>query len=82
MGVTTSEFYFADDMDALLLDLDNHGGCVRNTRTLDNLVGIQNLLFRMLTFFPFYLMVVHHFLILVVNLRHVTDEDLETFFLG
>ena len=58
IGITACELYFADDVDSFLVGLLDHGSSLRDTRTLDNLLGIQNLLFCMLAFFPFDLVVI------------------------
>ena len=58
-------------MDAFLLNLHDHRSRIGDTRTLDDLVGIQDLCFRMLSLLPLYLAVVEHLLILIGNLRHI-----------
>ena len=82
MGIATGKLYLTDDMNTFLLNLYNHRGRIGNTRTLNDLVGIQNLFFRMVTFFPTYLVVIHQLLILIINLRHVTYKHVEALFLG
>ena len=82
MGIATGKLYLTDDMNAFLLDLYNHRSRIGNTRTLDDLVGIQNLFLRMVTFFPTNLVVIHQLLILIIDLRHVTDKHVETLLLG
>ena len=69
--ITTSKLNLADDMDAFCDDFLNHRSGIGNTRTLDNLICIQNLLFCVLTFFPLNLVVIQLFLVLVGNLRHL-----------
>ena len=69
-------------MDAFLHDLPDHRCRIGNAGTLDNLVGIQDLFFRMLTLFPLNMTVVEHLLILICNLRHVGHEHIEAFFLS
>ena len=82
MCITTSKFYLTDNMNTLLLDFDNHWSSIRDAWTLNNLISIKNLFFAMLPLFPYYLMIIQQLLILVVNLRHVTNEHVESFFLG
>ena len=82
VGIAPGKLYLTDDMDTLLLDFDNHRSSVGNTRTLDYLIGIQNLFFRMMAFLPTNLVVIHQLFILVVDFRHITDKHVETLLLG
>ena len=58
-------------MDTLRYGLADHRCRVGDAWRLDNLVGIEDFLLRVLTFLPLYLVVVHQLLITVGNLRHV-----------
>ena len=80
--VTAGKFYFADDMNALGDDLLNHRSFVGYARTLDDFVGIENLFFRMMTFFPFNSVLIEHVLVAVLDCSHVGYENIVTFFLG
>ena len=71
VGVPACKLNLTDDMDAFLLNLHDHRSRIGDTRTLDDLVGIQDLCFRMLSLLPLYLAVVEHLLILIGNLRHI-----------
>ena len=59
----------------------HHRSLFRDTRTFDDFVGIQDFLLSVMAFFPFYLMVVKQFLVLVLDGRSVRYENVETFFL-
>ena len=67
VGVSTSKFYFTNDMCTLCDKFLNHRSFFRNTRTLDDFISIENLLFCVLSLFPFYTTVIKHLLILVLN---------------
>ena len=82
VGVAPGKLYLANDMDTLLLNFDNHRSSVGNTRTLDNLIGIQNLFLCMTAFLPTNLVVVHQFFILVVDFRHVAHKHVKALLLG
>ena len=69
-------------MNATLLDLHDDGCSVRNARTLDDFVGIEDAFLRMVAFLPVNLVVGHQLLVLVANLRHVADKDVKSLFLG
>ena len=69
-------------MYAFLNSLLYHWSRFRNTGTLDNLVGIQDLFFCVLTFFPFNMAVIEHLFVFIGNLRHVGYEHIKAFFLG
>ena len=71
MGIASCKLYLADDMDAFPDGLHNHWGCLRDARTLDDFIGIKDLLFCMLALFPLDMVVVEHLLVFVGNLRHV-----------
>ena len=82
IGIASGKLYLADDVDAFLFDFDNHRSGIGDAGTFDDFVGIQNLLLCMMAFLPLNLVVVHQLLILVVDFRHVADEDLKALFLG
>ena len=67
-------------MDSLGDDFLDHRCLVGNARTLDDLIGIENLLFRVVPLFPFYLVVVEHLLVAVLDGSHVGNEHVEPFF--
>ena len=82
IGIATSKLNFADDVDAFCNDFLDDRSCIGDAWALDDLVGIENLLLCMLTFFPFYLVIVEQLLVFVANLGHVGNKHVETFFLG
>ena len=81
IGIPAGKLNLTDDVDSLLFDLHDHRSRIRDARTLDDLVGIQDFFFRMLTLLPLNLVVVEHLLILIGNLRHIRHEHVESFFL-
>ena len=78
--IASRKLYFADDMRALSHEFAHHRRLFRNTGTLDYFVGIEDFGFRVLPFFPRNAVVVEEFFIFILNLRHVRNEHLETFF--
>ena len=71
IGISASELNLTDDVDALGDDLLDHRGFIGDTRTLDHLISIQNLLFCMVSFFPLNLVVIQQFLVFVLDRSHV-----------
>ena len=71
LRVATGKLYLADDRYLLLNGLLHNGSRFGYAGTLDDLVGIQDLLLRMLAFLPLDVTVVQHLLVLVSYLRHV-----------
>ena len=82
VGVASCKLNLADDVDAFLHNLLNHGGGIGDAGTLDDLVGIEDLFLRVLSLLPLDIVGVHQLLVFLVNLRHVTDKYVEAFFLG
>ena len=81
VGISSCKLYLADDVYSLLLYLAYHGSRVRNARAFYYLVGIEYLLFRMLSFLPLYIVVVEHGLVFVLYCRHVRHKHVESLFL-
>ena len=63
-------------------DFLNHRGFVGNAGALDNLVGIQYLFFRVMAFFPFYLVVIQQFFVTIFDCSHIGNEYVKAFLLG
>ena len=69
-------------MDALFDTFPHHRYLVGYAGTLDDLVGVENLFFRMVSFFPFDVVTVEHLLVFVFDGRHVGNKYIKSFFLG
>ena len=82
MRVASCELYLTDDGDSCIFYLANHRCGIRNAGTLDNLVGIQYLCFGVVPLFPGDSALIKHLLIVWLNLSHIRDEHIKTFFLG
>lgn len=82
MRVASRKLNLADDVCSLLHELLNHRSLLRNARALDDLIGVENLLLRVMPFLPLNAVVVEQLLIVVLNLRRIGNEYIETFFLG
>ena len=78
--VTAGKLYLADDVRALCHELLDHRSFLGDARTLDDLVGIEDFLFRVMLLFPFDAVVVEQFLVLVLDGRHIRHEDVEALF--
>ena len=70
-GVATGKLNLADDGNALLNGLADHRGCVGNSGTLDDFIGIQDELLGMVPFLPRDAPFIEHLLVFVDYLRHV-----------
>ena len=82
MGISSGKLYLADDVRTPSDELLHHRSLVRNARTLDHLVGIEDSLLCMMPFLPLDVVVVKQFLILVLDGSHVRNEHFEPFLLG
>ena len=71
VGIAPRKLNLTDDMNTFLNSHLYHRSRFGDTRTLNDLVGIENLFLSMLSFFPFNLSVIQHFFVLIGNLRHV-----------
>ena len=81
VGVSTGELDFGDDVNPLLPYFLNHWRLVGYSRALDDFVGIEDFLLRMLFLFPLNVVVVEQFLIFVLNFSEVGHEDLKSLLL-
>ena len=82
VGVSAGKLNLADDVNTFLDGFLHHWRFFRDTRTLDNLVGIKYLFFRMLPLFPFNLAFIEHRLVLVFDGRHIRHKHLKALLLG
>ena len=80
--ISASKLYLADDRSTLSHQLLYHGSFLRDARAFDDFIGIQYLFLRMMSLFPFDVMFIHQFLVVVFDLRHIRHKDFETFLLG
>ena len=79
MGVSSGKLNLVDDGNPCLSGFHNHRSCFWNTWALDDFLGIQNLLFCMMPFFPLNGVLLQHTLVLWFYGTHVTDKDLKAF---
>ena len=54
-------------------------GMPGNAGALHHLVGIEDEFLRMLSFFPGHVILAEHFLVVLLYLAHVADEDIKAF---
>ena len=82
LRIAACELDFADNGNAFCDGL-RHDGCrVGNARALDDFVGTENALLRVLTLFPRNSAFVEHLFVLILDVRPVRNEHVETLFLG
>ena len=81
IGIPAGEFNLADNVCALFHEFSDHRGFFGNARALDDLVGIEDFLFRMVPLFPFDAMVVEQLLVFVLDGGHIGNEHIESFLL-
>ena len=62
-GISTREFYLADDMSSLLHQLLHDGSLLRDAWAFDDFVRVKDFVLCMLAFFPFYAMQVEQLLV-------------------
>ena len=79
--ISSCELNLADDMCVLGHQFLHHRSLFWDARAFDDLICTQDFLLGVMTFFPFDLMVVKQFLVLVLDRRSVRYENIETFFL-
>ena len=79
VGVSSGKFYFGDDMRPLRFQFLDHRSLIGYSGTFDDLVGIQNVGFGMLSFFPTDSVGVEHILILGFDRRKVGNEHVKSF---
>lgn len=77
--IPSGKFDFGDDRRTFLLQFLYDGSLVGNPRTLDNLVGIQDVGFGMPALFPTDSTGIQHILILGFDRREIGNEYIESF---
>ena len=81
IGVASGKLNLRDYRNALLGNLAHHGRLGRYARALDHLVGIEDKLLGVLPILPCDMVFLEHLLVVLLNLRHVREEHVETLFL-
>ena len=71
IGVATSKFYFAEYGGALRHELGYHRSGFGDARTFYNLGGIEYALGGVMSFFPRYVVLVEHLLVMGFDASHV-----------
>ena len=80
ISIASGKLNLGDHRCALSFQFQDDWGIIRDTGAFDNLVGIQNELFGMVSFFPGNMMAVEKFLIFVLDGGHVRNKRLKSFY--
>ena len=80
ISIASGKLYLGDHRCALSFQFQDDRGIIRDTGAFDNLVGIQNEFFGMVSFFPGNMMAVEKFLIFVLDGGHVRNKRLKSFY--
>ena len=82
VGIPACKLYLAYHGNVASHHLLYHRGFLGYAGALYYLVGIEYLVFAMVSFFPFYPVAVEHGLVVVLDGRHVRHKDIEVLFLS
>ena len=81
VGVASGKLDFRDHGDTLFGNLAHHGRLGRYARALDYLIGIEDKFLGVLPILPCDMVLLEHLPVVLLYLRHVREEYIETLFL-